>query len=339
MIEKRYLSASSYFKEKYGKKFRRLPIDAGFSCPGRCIYCSSYGSLANESALIVKSEILNGTRISRISLSLDINSRLNLIKSQIENFLKKNQIYVLNDNDLNKNTIKIQNEINKKNLLYLYFQAFSNTYDTTDNLRKIYDFSLSLFKFDGIFIGTRPDCIDEQKVELISQYSKDYDVWIELGLQSKHKRTLQYINRIHDAESFSKATILLKSYGIKVIAHIIVGLYDEKVEDLIETVKFLSELKIDGIKFHNLYILPNTEILKYYERGIQRVQSAQEYIEQVANAIQYLRKDIVIFRLFADPEENHIAPKWKLNKTQLINMFDNYCLKNDIFQGKLWEKD
>ncbi|MCR4421500.1 MAG: TIGR01212 family radical SAM protein [Exilispira sp.] len=326
MTQKRYLSASAYFREKFGKKFRRLPVDAGFLCPGRCIYCSSWGSLAYSSFKIVKSSLEEDNKYinERLSKRLDIEQRFLLIKNQAENFLKNNKEFSIQSSET-------------KNLLYLYFQAFSNTFDTKENLRKIYDYALSLAKFDGIFIGTRPDCIDEEKVELLANYSKHYDLWLELGLQSSHDRTLKYINRKHNAKDYEKAVKLLKSYGIKVISHIIVGLYDEKQEDLIKTIEFLNELEIDGIKFHHLYILSNTEILKYYERGIQKLLSEKEYIVQVSSALQYLKKEIVIFRLFSDPEEGFIAPKWHLKKTELLNEFDKYLEENDIWQGKLWK--
>jgi radical SAM protein (TIGR01212 family) len=336
MTQKRYLSASAYFKEKFGKKFRRLPIDAGFSCPGRCIYCSSWGSLAYNSFKIVKSNLedYNKDINKRFTQRFSIEQRFFLIKNQIENFLEKNKEFNLESSE--KETT--EKSSGKKTLLYLYFQAFSNTFDTKENLKKIYDYSLNLAKFDGIFIGTRPDCIDEERVELLADYSKDYDLWLELGLQSAHDRTLKYINRKHTVKDYENAVKLLKSYGIKVISHIIVGLYDEKQEDLIETIIFLNNLGVDGIKFHHLYILPNTQILKYYEKGIQKLLSEEEYIVQVANALQYLKKQIIIFRLFSDPEEIFIAPKWHLKKTELLNKFDRYLEENEIWQGKLWGK-
>ncbi len=327
MVQYRYLSASSYFKEKYGKKFRRLPIDAGFSCPGRCIYCSEMGSLAYNPSMIVKSALSEDIlrKKENINQRFKIPDRLNLIKKQVDDF------FVKNSNLLDKSYRKV--------LLYLYFQAFTNTYDTVENIKTIYDFSLSLVEFDGIFIGTRPDCIDEKIANLLFKYSNKYDLWVELGLQSAHDRTLKYINRQHTAKDYEKAVILLKSLGIKVISHVIVGLHDEKIDDLIETIKFLNKLNIDGVKFHNLYILPNTKILEYYEKGMQKTQDYDQYIGQVAFAMQYLKRDIVIFRLFSDPEEGYIAPKWELNKTELLKEFNLFCEKNDIYQGKLWKEE
>ncbi|MFN3410548.1 MAG: TIGR01212 family radical SAM protein [Exilispira sp.] len=317
MNQRIYFSASSYFKEKYGKKFKRLPIDAGFSCPGRCIYCSSTGSLAYNSSAILKSNFSREDKslAKRYLYRFTIEQRMELIKNQIEKLYKRDG----------------------KTLLYLYFQSFSNTFDSIKNMKKIYDYSLNLAKFDGVFIGTRPDCIDLEKTKFLSNYSKNYDLWIELGLQSSNEKTLQFINRKHTASDFEFAANLLKSYGIKIIAHIIIGLNDEKTEDLIETIKFLNKTGIDGIKFHNLYILPNTEIVKYYEKGIQKVLSEEEYISLLAKAISYLKNDIIVFRLFSDPEEGFIAPKWKSNKLQLINKFEEFCKKNYIYQGKLWK--
>ncbi len=321
---KRFYLASDYFKNKFGKKFRRLPIDAGFSCPGRCIYCSTAGSLANISAKTVDS-ILKDENIdysNRFNERFALSQRYELIKKQIENFFNKNK--------------ELYDPKNRKILLYLYYQAFSNTYDKPQRMKSIYDYSLSLANFDGIFIGTRPDCIDEQKAIIISEYLKNYDVWVELGLQSAHDRTLEYVNRKHSVNDFEKAVKILKKNGIKVIAHLIIGLGDEDIEDLIETVKFISQNNLDGVKFHNLYILPNTKILNYYERGFQKVLTSDQYIFQLSEAIQYLKDDIVIFRLFSDPEEGYIAPKWEKNKTQLIKEFEYLCKEKDIWQGKLW---
>lgn len=324
MNQRIYFSASNYFKEKYNKKFKRVPIDAGFSCPGRCIYCSSGGSLAYNSSIVVKSylEKTNKNIETRFDQRFSIEERFILIKNQIEEFFSKN--------------IDLKEKKRRDILLYLYFQAFSNTFDNLKNLKIIYDYSLSLAEFDGFFIGTRADCIDKEKAELISSYSAEYDVWVELGLQSSNEKTLRYINRKHDIFDYEKAVKLLKSYNIKIISHIIIGLDDENLNDLVETVKFINNLGVDGVKFHNLYILPNTEILKYYEKGIQKVLTEEEYIYYLSMAIQYLKKDIIIFRLFSDPEKGYIAPKWSKSKIQLINQFEKYCKENDIYQGKLW---
>jgi len=327
MNRKIYLSAKDYFNINFGKKFRKLSIDAGFSCPGRCIYCSTSGSLAINSAEVVKSKFEKEDidYLNRYNFRFSLKKRFEIIKEQIDNFLIKNK--------------EFQSSNERKSLLYLYLQAFSNTYDTPENLKIIYDYCLSLAEFDGVFIGTRPDCIDEEKAKILASYLNKYDLWVELGLQSSHDKTLRYINRKHGKKEFECAIKILRSHGIKIIAHVIIGLYDEDLKDLIQTVKFISNTEINGVKFHNLYILPNTEILRYYEKGIQKVLTSDQYIEQLIEAIQYLRDDIIIFRLFSDPEEGYIAPKWEKNKTELINDFNKLCEKKQIWQGKLWQKN
>jgi radical SAM protein (TIGR01212 family) len=318
----RYLSASNYFKTKYGKSFQRLPVDAGFFCPGRCIYCSTSGSLSPVQASLL-SDIM--AKENLYNFRYNIQERKNIIKLQIDEYFKRNSDIVR----FYKNGLK------RKKLLYLYFQAFTNTYDKTENLAEIYDYALSLADFDGIFLGTRPDCLQDDVVDLLFKYSKKYDLWIELGLQTIHDRTLNYINRMHDKKSFQMAVEKLQKNDIKVIAHVILGLLDERAEENIETTKFISNLSINGVKFHNLYIMKNTEILKYYERGIQKVLSYEDYIDRLSQCIRYLKSDIAIFRLFSDFEPGTIAPVWDINKTLLIRRFEENLEQLNINQGML----
>ena len=143
-----------------------------------------------------------------------------------------------------------------------YLQAFSNTYKPVAELKKIYDEVLCDERIVGLSIGTRPDCVDDEKLDLIASYKKDYDVWIEYGLQTIHDKTLKLINRGHDYKCFEEAYFKTKEYGINVCVHVILGLPGESKADMLETAKKLAELKVDGVKFHCLCALENTPLAK-----------------------------------------------------------------------------
>ncbi len=285
-MEKRlsYLNLSTFLKEKFGEKVKKIPLDAGFTCPNRdgtkgyggCIYCDNKGS---------------GTGFfSKFSL-----------KEQIEFFLThfKSKGY-------------------KK--FIAYFQAFSNTYGESELLRKKYALILSYPEIVGLAIGTRPDCIDREKIKVLKEFQElSYELWVELGLQSKHDRTLELINRGHSFEEFLKAYFLLKEAGIPVVVHIIFGLPQETKEMMSETVKTLAELKVDGIKFHCLYVLEGTPLGEIYKRGEYKPLTLEEYVDLVVESLNWLPENTVIHRLTSDPpKEKLLAPTWLLNKNQVL---------------------
>jgi|YNPMSStandDraft_1061717.scaffolds.fasta_scaffold00023_35 hypothetical protein len=300
----RFYTLNQYFKKKYNKKVFKISIDAGFTCPGICSYCSSWGSLASYA------------RNLRIKKFLSLDERKNYIKNQVykslEYFKKKN----------------IEN-------LYIYFQAFSNLFDTYENIYEIYKYTLSLYNFLGLIIGTRPDTIDEKKIKIIKDLSNDLDLWIEFGLQSSNDNTLKLINRNHTSKDFTDAVNIIKKFdNIKIGTHIILGLPFETNEDYINTIKFLNKNNINGIKFHYLYILKDTQMEKFYNETKFHILNFEEYISSLANCIGYLNKDIVIFRLFSDPEPEEILPKYNIPKSKELNILYDYLEKHDIYQGK-----
>jgi radical SAM protein (TIGR01212 family) len=269
---------NDYLKSKYGCKVYRIALDAGFTCPGRCIYCNH-----------------NGSRAVYIDSG-------DTIKEQI----KKRMAYL--------------KEANKAKKFIAYFQAFTNTNAPVDKLKKAYDEVSGFDDIVGISIGTRPDSVDRKKIQLIASYKKSYEVWIEYGLQSAHDKTLQLINRGHTYDDFLKAYGLAKEYGLLVSAHVILGLPGEKKEDMIETAKKLSALKVDGIKIHLLHVLRGSELENMYYQGKVRLLEQKEYVELVCDFLRNLSPGIIIQRLTGEGRrEDHIAPLWALDKIDTIN--------------------
>jgi hypothetical protein len=186
----------------------------------------------------------------------------------------------------------------------------------------------------GISIGTRPDTVDEEKLALISSYKKYYDVWMEYGLQSIHDKTLAAINRGHDAGDFLDALRLARNFGIRVSAHVILGLPGEKPKDMIETAKALSEWGIDGVKIHVLHILKGSLYEKLYSEGKITLLGQDEYAELVCDFLEHLSEDTVIQRLTGQgSREDHLAPEWALDKTRTIKKIEEALARRGGFQG------
>ncbi len=298
----RYYSLNKHLKKLLGERIKKIPLDAGLTCPNRdgtigfggCIYCDARGS---------------GTGLYKL-LSPE---------EQIKHFLER-----------------FQGKGYKK--FILYFQSFSNTYAPLDVLEKLYNLVFLDERIVGLAIGTRPDCIDEERAALIKKYQeKGYYVWVELGLQSVHNETLRYINRGHTYEDFLKAYHLLKSKSLPVVVHIIFGLPQETKEMMLETVKALASLKIDGIKFHALYIVKNTPMERLYLQGEYQPLKLEEYTELVARSVALLPPDTVIHRLTSDPPRDElVAPDWLLRKGDVLKAINLYLEKENIYQGQFY---
>ncbi len=296
-----YYTLNSFLKEKFGEKVKKIPLDAGLTCPNRdgtkgsggCIYCDPKGS---------------GTGFYKEGKSLEEQVRFFL-----EIFKKK-----------------------KFNKFIAYFQSFSNTYAPLDKLKEIYDIVYIDPGIVGMAIGTRPDCVDEKVVSLLKSYKdKGYYLWVELGLQSIHNETLKLINRGHTFEDFLKAYHLLKENDIPVVVHIIFGLPGETKEMMMETVKALARLKIDGVKFHALYIPKGSQMEKMYLRGEYKPLKMEEYAELVSEALTYLPPTTVIHRLCSEARvEDILAPSWVTKKMEVINYIRKLMSEKALFQGK-----
>jgi len=216
-----------------------------------------------------------------------------------------------------------------------YFQSFSNTYGPYEKLKGLYQEALAIDDIVGLSIGTRPDCVDESVLTLLERYAKDYLVWIEYGLQSIHDRTLALINRGHDVGCFKGAVDKTRGRGIKICAHVILGLPFEDRHDMLTTAKAVAAMGIDGIKIHLLYVVKGTRMEKLYLEGKYRCLEQEEYVNLVCDFLELLPPDMVIQRLTGDPHPYElVAPEWSLRKNETLSLISKIFADRDSWQGK-----
>ena len=216
-----------------------------------------------------------------------------------------------------------------------YFQAYTNTYAPVDYLEKIFMEAISEPDIKVLSIATRPDCLSQEILELLSHLNKIKPVWIELGLQTSHKESADFIRRGYDLDVFEKAVYDLKNIGISVITHVILCLPGETSEMMLETISYLNNLPIDGIKLQLLHVLQGTDLAKVYEATPFYLPNPDEYLELLGKIISHLREDIVIHRLTGDgPKSLLIAPLWTGNKRLILNRIQKHFKDADIWQGK-----
>lgn len=297
--DKRYNQYSAYLKNKFGVKVYKITLDAGFSCPNRDGLISTGGCIFCD----------DGGSFSQA------HSNLLSIEQQIDEGIK---------------TLSSRFKAQK---FMSYFQAYSNTYKPVKELEKIYNSSLCRKDIVGLSIGTRPDCVDEEKLNLIAGYKDDYYTWVEYGLQSIHDKTLRTINRGHDFECFLRAYEKTKEKGINVCVHVIFGLW-ETHDEIMQTAQKLSELEVDGVKIHMLCALENTKLADMYYRGEIDFMSEDEYVQTVCDFLEYLPSHTTIHRLAGNGlKKNLIAPKWLGAKLDCLNKIDRELMKRNSFQG------
>lgn len=297
--DKRYYSLNYALKEQFSQKIIKLSLDGGFTCP---------------------------TRDGKID------TRGCIFCSQ-----KGSGEFTTFDNDIQK---QIQNQIkllsNKwQNCKYIaYFQNFSATYKSKEQLKNLYSKALSNKDVVGLAIATRADCLDNEVLEVLDEFNKKTFLFIELGLQSIHEDTAKFIRRGYSLDVFEEALKKLNNLNIKTVIHTIVGLPTENKEKILKTYKYLNTKNIWGIKISQLNILKNTDLEKYYEDNKFYLMSADEYISFVCDIIEHLRDDIVIHRLTGDGlKEDLIMPKWILNKRYILNGIDKELKKRDSYQA------
>lgn len=312
--DKRYNQYSAHLKNKFGVKVYKVTIDAGFSCPNR------EGKYILNPAMCLydeKGERLEGCVFCDDSGSFSqAHSNLLSIEQQLETGIET-----------------LSKKFKAKKFMS-YFQAYSNTYKPVKELEKIYTSALNHPDIVGISIGTRPDCVDDEKCRLISEFKNDYYTWLEYGLQSIHDKTLKKINRGHDFKCFLKAYDLAKDFGINVCIHVILGLPGETKYDMLKTAEKLAELKIDGVKIHMLCALKSTLLSDMYEAGKISFMSEEDYIQTVCDFLEILPKETTIHRLAGNGlKKNLIAPRWIGKKLDCLNKIDRELEKRKTCQG------
>lgn len=301
---KRYRSLSYFLKEKFGEKTMKISLDGGFSCPNRD------GTLSYKGCIFC-SEKGSGDFAG---------SRCKSITDQFTDIKE------------------MMNKKWAKGKYIAYFQAFTNTYDTLDNLRIKYTEAINLPDVVGLAIATRPDCLDEEKVKLLSEISKKVFLFIELGLQTSNENTAKIINRGYENRVYEDSMALLRKYSIPSVTHVIFGLPSEKREDMIESVKYIVKNKSWGIKFHLLHLMKNTPLVNLYDEGKLTFLEREEYIDLICESIGLLSNDMCVHRLTGDsPRDLLIGPMWSLKKWEILNAIDKRLKDLNIWQGKNYE--
>jgi len=303
MLEnKRYYSLNQFFRDTFGCRVHKIELDGGFSCPNRDGTKGTGGCIYCNSYGSGPSLYNKGVSISK----------------QIQDGI----------------AYKIRRFKAKK--FIAYFQAFSNTYGHIEELRQKYNESLLDERIVGLAVGSRPDCITLEAFDLLEDYKKKgYMVWLELGLQSVHNKTLDLINRKHTFEEFLPALWEARKRQILVCIHIIFGLPGETYEDMMETIDVVSGLDINGIKFHSLYVVKDAPLEKHYIEDKYSPITQEDYVELVCKTIGKLRKDIVVQRLTSEPSPVELlAPLWTLDKKGTIELIEKKLIEMDLWQGK-----
>ena len=296
-----YYSVNDYYKELFGHKVYKISLNAGMSCPNR-------DGRIGTGGCIFCSEGGSGDFAgnSRDSITTQI-------KIQADRLREKRGA--------------------KK--FIAYFQAYTNTYAPVDYLEKIFTEAISHPKIVALSIGTRPDCLSPEIVALLSRLNKQKPVWVELGLQTIHESTAQYIRRGYRLSVFDDAVQRLRKEGIEVIIHTILGLPGESTDDILKTMEYLNQMDIQGIKLQLLHVLRGTDLSADYERGMFRTYERDEYLSLLIKCLEHLRPDIVIHRITGDgPKDLLIAPLWASRKREVLNMLHHRMKEEESFQGK-----
>jgi hypothetical protein len=297
---KRYNQYSSFLKTKFNAKVYKITLDAGFSCPNRDGTKSFGGCIFCDDS---------GSFSNAHDGLLSIEKQLEISAERL------------------KNRFKAEKFIS-------YFQAYTNTYANVDHLKKVYDSAFLHSDVIGLSIGTRPDCVDEEKIALIASYAPKYYVWVEYGLQSMHNKTLQSINRGHSFEDFVKAVEITKNKGINICTHVILGLPGETREDMLNTAKAISQMGINGVKIHLLCALKGTKLEQMYNEGTFKPMEAVEYVETVCDFLELLPPDVTIHRLAGNGlKKILVAPRWLPDKFKVLTMVDTELEKRNSRQG------
>ncbi|MFH1394620.1 MAG: TIGR01212 family radical SAM protein [Candidatus Omnitrophota bacterium] len=296
-----YYTFNQYLKKQFGAKVRRISLNAGFSCPNKDGSLSIDGCIfCNEAGFSVFPE------------------KVMPLKGQIE---------------------KTITETKKKygNQKFIaYFQNAAGTNAAVEELKTAYDSIKDYPEIVGLSISTRPDCVNEEKLSLIAEYTDKYEVWVEYGFQTIHNKTLKAINRGHTFEQVLDAVNKTHSLGIKVGVHIILGLPGETLDDMLATARVISQLPVSGVKIHVLHVLKNTKLEEQYHKGDIKLFSQEEYVKTVCSFLECLKEECVILRIVSDAKKEYlIAPEWINNKQNVIKEIEEEFVRRGTRQGFL----
>ncbi|CAM2856234.1 TIGR01212 family radical SAM protein [Hathewaya histolytica] len=301
---KRYHSLNYFLREKFGEKVFKISLDAGFTCPNRDGKISSGGCIFCSS---------RGSGDFAGDRQFSIDKQFEDIKCMM-NKKWKSEKYIA------------------------YFQAYTNTYAPIEVLDEKYKEAIEKEGVVGLAIATRPDCLEEDVLDLLSSYNKELYTWVELGLQTSKESTAKLINRGYELEIFEKAVKDLRARNIDVVVHTIFGLPGESKYDMLDTIRYLANMDIQGIKIHLLHLMEGTSLVKLYNNGELELMTMDDYLEVICEAITLLPPSVVIHRLTGDAPRNLlIGPMWSLRKWEVLNAIDKKLEDEDIFQGKKYK--
>jgi radical SAM protein (TIGR01212 family) len=295
-----YNAFSDELKRVFGCKVQRLSVDAGFTCPNRD------GSIGTDGCIFCGGK---GSGSYGILRGAGVAEQLEHAKEVMVRKYKASRFIA-------------------------YFQSYSNTYAPVDQLKALYDEALSVPDVVGLIVGTRPDCLPAETLDLLASYAQRCYFWLELGLQSPLDRTLTAIGRGHDVASFTTAVKECKKRGIRVCAHVIRGLPGESREEMLAGAEFLNEIGIDGVKLHLLHVMRGTRLADQYQQGLVRVMDRDQYVGLVCDYLERLDPKIVVQRLTGDGNrQDLVAPLWSLHKFEVLNCIDNELRRRGSRQG------
>ena len=297
---KRYNAFSDELKRVFGCRVQRISVDAGFSCPNRD------GVLGSEGCIFC-----SGSGSGAYSIRRDLS-----VAGQIED-----------GKEVMRRKYKAQRFI-------AYFQAYSNTYAPVEQLRALYAEALSVSGVVGLIVATRPDCLSDEVLEYLQELSRQTYLWLELGVQSIHDRTLTLINRRHDHAGSVDAVQRATSRGVRVCAHVILGLLGETREEMLDMAGELNRLGVEGVKLHLLHVMKGTRLAEMHGRGEVQLLGRDEYAGLVCDFLERLDPRILIHRLTGDGgHDNLVAPLWSLKKFEVLNLIDAELERRGTRQG------
>lgn len=301
---KPYHSFDYMLKERFGEKIYKVALNGGMTCPNRD------GTLGNRGCIFCSaggSGDFAGNRQDSITQQIEKQASSIRQKRGVAKFIA-------------------------------YFQAYTNTYAPVNYLRKIYTEAISHPDIVAVSIGTRPDCLDKDILQLLDELNQKKPVWVELGLQTIHETTAQYIRRGYPLSCFEQAVSELRKRNLDVIVHTILGLPGENRNDILSTIEYLNHQDIQGIKLQLLHVLKGTDLADDYLAGKFQVYTMEEYLDLVIDCLEHLNPEIVIHRLTGDgPKDLLIAPLWSSAKRTVLNTLHRKCKLQHSFQGKKYK--
>jgi radical SAM protein (TIGR01212 family) len=304
--QRRYYAFSRFLRGRFGTKVYRVTVDGGFTCPnvdgtvavGGCVYCDNRSFSPNR-------------RLSR------------LVSGGVGDQVKRG--------------VAILQKRYGADKFLAYFQAATNTYAPGGKLRRLYDEALDHPQVVGLAVGTRPDCVPDEILDLLQSYTRDRYVCLELGLQSVHDRSLDWMNRGHHYDAFLDAVQRCQGRGFDLCAHVILGLPGEDRADMMATAEALAGLPVTAVKIHNLHVVKDTPLERQYRAGDARMLQLDEYVDLVCDFLERLPPSMVIQRLSGDaPPDYLVAPLWCLDKPELLRRIDAELERRDSCQGRHW---